>query len=948
MEDTSMLDVADEPRDLTASEEMEVDSSNLGPINHHQSTFDTNDGQLSQRQRLAHPAGVIRTPKRTPKIRFHPYPSGRRWLEAKGPFVTPEEDEQFESITAKSSIPDIDHDSIMKPAPAFKLAPVVPVNHRVRLKKRTSTAYSLTPIRPPKHYLDDEDMQWDTNRRDPRDIQRMNIDNSELPGPWPQNLASQGPSTPPQVGADDICDPLKDFIPLMSGALRDDPYDRSAGGFVPISPDGTICPPEYIPGEFEHDNHSGITTWRGRWLPCHRVTRMYRCVKRGVKQTFMSTVQFALEVVGSVKRRAFGIQRIESRKEKPARLALSSRKRLEARRRDMLVGLIYEQRRALRDQWKREDRDLPPSPTSLVTKSRNEQMLMDYFPSPHYEQTPVATQPPSRVYQRPPTPYKASLKKDQLRRKTSPTRKGSPVSILNRTQKSRVAKSKSRTSASKRKPVKGEWIRTSNGFILPWLRHIPQRRVSLDSLDPSFPVLPDVPSIDPPSFATPFIQSSMSHHPVDNEHQNTTESVQRARANTEPAEHIAPPVPRTTKESSTSRGRADTQHTTISTAEADETVLRPDLAPYLQRVDHNRAEKVAVEDEVEPNPAENVAVEDQNVTVEDHVEQVRQQLSAATVANDEPAGHRPLSVTWLTSDTPLGRPISSVRLFDPESPVRPRQRREAVYERAWRKVEKLRPSVLYLPEPGRAVRPLSAKWEARVADAMSAPNSRQLATTLNGDPLTRRDLATCHKPVTWLNDEVINAYLPLLVNYLRRVKGNAGRLDQPKYHAFNSFFFSNLRDRGYESVRRWATRAKIGGEALLEVDTVMVPVHHHDHWTLLVVRPAARSIVHFDSLGSRSLAHINTIKSWLRGELKDRYVEEEWTILPSASPQQDNGSDCGVFLLTTAKAVAVGLEPVVYGPSDITTLRKKIVAELINGGLEGEFDPVGESGELRL
>jgi Ulp1 family protease len=231
---------------------------------------------------------------------------------------------------------------------------------------------------------------------------------------------------------------------------------------------------------------------------------------------------------------------------------------------------------------------------------------------------------------------------------------------------------------------------------------------------------------------------------------------------------------------------------------------------------------------------------------------------------------------------------------------------------------------------------------------MSAPPNRQLATTLNGDPLTRRDLASCHTPMAWLNDEVINAYLAIVVDYLRHASGNAGRLDLPKFHAFNSFFYSNLRDKGYDSVRRWAGRAKIGGEALLEVDTVFIPVHQNAHWTLLVVRPASRTIEYFDSLGSRSQAFATNVKRWLRGELRDLYKDEEWSVLPTASSQQDNGSDCGVFLLTTAKAVAVGLEPSVYGPSDITTLRKKIVAELMNGGLEGDFDPAGGSSESRL
>ncbi|KAL3455851.1 hypothetical protein BJX64DRAFT_281765 [Aspergillus heterothallicus] len=231
---------------------------------------------------------------------------------------------------------------------------------------------------------------------------------------------------------------------------------------------------------------------------------------------------------------------------------------------------------------------------------------------------------------------------------------------------------------------------------------------------------------------------------------------------------------------------------------------------------------------------------------------------------------------------------------------------------------------------------------------MRYPPNRKVVNTLSGDALTKKDLETCFTPLKWLNDEVINSYLALIIDYLRRTHGNAGRHDKPRFHAFNSFFFSNLRDKGYDSVRRWAARAKIGGKDLLNVDTVFVPVHNSMHWTLIVVKPSDRTIENFDSLGSLSPRHVALIKTWLRGELGDQFIEADWTVLPSASPQQDNGSDCGVFLLSTAKAVAFHIEPMSYGAKDTTMLRKKIVAELMNGGFEGDFEPIDGDGETLL
>lgn len=317
---------------------------------------------------------------------------------------------------------------------------------------------------------------------------------------------------------------------------------------------------------------------------------------------------------------------------------------------------------------------------------------------------------------------------------------------------------------------------------------------------------------------------------------------------------------------------------------------------------------------------------------------------------EEPEAPDPGLCSWLQSDFPFGRPVSAVRLFAPGAKV-PQGRSESIFAAEWRKIqeeEKAKQVPARIRPEGPAVRPLPPKWEARLAEAKASPDNRQIATTLSGDPLTKRDLATCYTPARWLNDEVINAYLAVLIDYLRRANGNAGRHDKPKFHAFNTFFFSNLRDKGYSSVSRWAKRAKIGGEALLEVDTVYIPVHNSAHWTLMVVKPTEKSIEYFDSLGSASLHHVAIIKDWLRGELSARYVEEEWSVVPTVSPQQDNGSDCGVFLLSTAKAVSVGIDPLSYGARDIPLLRRKIVAELMAGGLDGDFKPESEMGEVLM
>ncbi|KAL4977194.1 hypothetical protein BDW66DRAFT_133032 [Aspergillus desertorum] len=296
-------------------------------------------------------------------------------------------------------------------------------------------------------------------------------------------------------------------------------------------------------------------------------------------------------------------------------------------------------------------------------------------------------------------------------------------------------------------------------------------------------------------------------------------------------------------------------------------------------------------------------------------------------------------------DFTQGTPRSAVKLVKPKAEPVPEGRSESIYAKEFEEMQKKKkledgPVGRQIPE-GVAVRPLTNNWKARLKDIKKKAHWVEVATTPSGESLTRDDIETCLTPMAWLNDEVINSYLGLIVKHMRQENGNTGRHDKPRYHAFNTFFFSNLRDKGYDSVRRWAKRAKIGGKDLLDVDTVFIPVHNKAHWTLIVVKPSARTIEHFDSLGSLSRRHVETVKDWLRGELGDLYDDSEWEVLPSDSPQQDNGSDCGVFLLTTAKAVALNIEPLAYGARDTPLLRQKIVAELMNGGFEGDFAPDG-------
>ncbi|KIW97043.1 uncharacterized protein Z519_02435 [Cladophialophora bantiana CBS 173.52] len=227
------------------------------------------------------------------------------------------------------------------------------------------------------------------------------------------------------------------------------------------------------------------------------------------------------------------------------------------------------------------------------------------------------------------------------------------------------------------------------------------------------------------------------------------------------------------------------------------------------------------------------------------------------------------------------------------------------------------------------IAPLPEEWEERIQTALrhghGAFKARDFTRVV---PLNDQSSFGTDQ---WLNDEVINGYLNLVVAHGRQ---NDRPTQVPTHHAFVSFFFNNLETRGYDSVKRWASRAKIGGKNLLETEAVFIPVNSGSHWTLCVVSGKNRTIAHYNSMRGSGKRYINIVKTWVSAELGSAYKESEWTFIETGeSPQQSNMNDCGVFTVTSARQIMLGLTPMSYSPDMIPLQRRRIVAELVNGAL---------------
>jgi sentrin-specific protease 1 len=285
----------------------------------------------------------------------------------------------------------------------------------------------------------------------------------------------------------------------------------------------------------------------------------------------------------------------------------------------------------------------------------------------------------------------------------------------------------------------------------------------------------------------------------------------------------------------------------------------------------------------------------------------------------------------------------------PESTSKSQQRARLAEERRLKAIaeaaKKRKELRLNRRHPLRAlVQPLVSKWDIMVHNAYETRDPTQVLTTsMEGTELRQKDFRTLLGRHAWLNDEIINTYIEWIVKAANEAATAESKAAHepvgtiPKFIAHNSFFYENLKKKGPSSTERLMKRKKAPGTSLMEVDSIFVPICSGAHWTIGVVRPVAKTIEYFDSMGGRPAAFFGHMRQWLQFQLKGHYKAEEWTEPNTACAWQSNGYDCGVFVCTNAFCVAVGLDTSCYEESHMTEQRKNIAAVLINRGFTGDF-----------
>ncbi|KAG0580836.1 hypothetical protein KC19_4G203600 [Ceratodon purpureus] len=177
------------------------------------------------------------------------------------------------------------------------------------------------------------------------------------------------------------------------------------------------------------------------------------------------------------------------------------------------------------------------------------------------------------------------------------------------------------------------------------------------------------------------------------------------------------------------------------------------------------------------------------------------------------------------------------------------------------------------------------------------------------------------QPTRFLSNNIIDFY----IKYLERRLSSE---DRNRFYFFNSFFFTKLVgnsgtstdieecDVAYDQVRKWT-----GEENLFEKDFIFIPILRSSHWSLIIIchlsgltsspdkSKVSPCILHLDPIERKHESFREQVRSFLYQACSERYQDSNkkdemlyevafrMKYERSKVPQQDNGYDCGLYVL---------------------------------------------------
>jgi sentrin-specific protease 1 len=211
-----------------------------------------------------------------------------------------------------------------------------------------------------------------------------------------------------------------------------------------------------------------------------------------------------------------------------------------------------------------------------------------------------------------------------------------------------------------------------------------------------------------------------------------------------------------------------------------------------------------------------------------------------------------------------------------------------------------------------------------VREAMGRFEMGEVVSKRFGVGLTKYTLLEL-APGCWLSGKTINFYMQLLQSRENKHHNITGE----KISKFMSIdLFEVLLAETYSHAQ---AQKHTKGLKIWETRNIFCPINvNGNHWMLLVI-DVERTTMHFyDSLASDIWRYFRAAERWLADELTQGGGLDGWTFGSMQSPKQENGFDCGVFMLANANALGSG-QLLNHTQADCTRLRDEIAKEIVLG-----------------
>ena len=202
-----------------------------------------------------------------------------------------------------------------------------------------------------------------------------------------------------------------------------------------------------------------------------------------------------------------------------------------------------------------------------------------------------------------------------------------------------------------------------------------------------------------------------------------------------------------------------------------------------------------------------------------------------------------------------------------------------------------------LEEEEKEMGSLTEQQEQKVEAALSRGKGGEVLSVKFNISIKRDDVRTL-AGLNWLNDEVINFYMNLIVERGKQ-EGSPCRV-----HAMSSFFYPKLCEVGYSGVCRWTKKVDI-----FSIDLLLYPINLGSHWCLAAIHTTRKTLSYYDSLGGGGRSCLETLRQYLVSEHRDKRKTElsleGWRDNDHGDIHlQKNSSDCGVFICMYARHLA--------------------------------------------